>query len=103
VTLGPYQLRSFGLAPEVEVAGFNATPAAILFSPEDSAGRRNDAERTYGNGFAIVGGTARVVTFGISGWKRGEEKIRFVVSSQDTKPQERNTESAFSLSRRLPH
>jgi hypothetical protein len=61
VALGPYQLRSFSLAPEVEVAGFTALPAAILFSPEDSAGRRNDAARTYGNGFAIVGGTDRVV------------------------------------------
>jgi hypothetical protein len=62
IALGPYQLRSFSLAPEAEVTGFTAPPAAILFSPEDSAGRRNDAQRTYGSGFAIVGGTDRVVT-----------------------------------------
>jgi hypothetical protein len=42
VALGPYQLRSFGLPTEVEVAGFTTPPAAILFSPEDSAGRRCD-------------------------------------------------------------
>jgi len=61
IPLGPYQLRSFGLAPEVEIAGATIPPRPILLAPDNPSGSRNDLARTYGSGFAIVGGKNQLV------------------------------------------